>query len=107
MSSPRAEALAAAFLTSESWTQQALAQCGATAFGVPSRRRWLAHAARRTVEQFPRPPRSQFRELVLFIEGELAGVRDVPAPRRVPVPVVGMGRTPWSVVQLFRSIRWD
>jgi RNA-directed DNA polymerase len=100
MFSPRAEALAAAFLSSETWTQEALVPCGAAAFGLPRKRRWLAEAAKRAVEMFPRAPRSQFRELVRLIDGILAGRRDVPAPRRVPVPVVGMGSTPWSVPAL-------
>jgi hypothetical protein len=100
MSSPRAEALAAAFLTSEAWTHEALTSYGAAAFGVPRTRRWLTKAAKRAVERFPRPPRAQLRELVLLVEEALAGSRDVPAPRTMPIPVVGMGPTPWSVPAL-------
>lgn len=100
MPSPRAEALAAAFLCAGAWTQESLARQGAAAFGVSRSRWWLTQAAKVTVERFPRPPRSEFRELALLIEEALNGALDVPAPRCVPIPVVGMGPTRWSVPAL-------
>ncbi len=61
---PGAEALAAAFLTSDAWTLDALRMHAADAFAISPRAAWLGRAAKRALAAFDGPPRARFRDLV-------------------------------------------
>lgn len=97
---PRAEALAAAFLSADAWRIEALVLHGAAAFGVSRRESWLRRAAKHALEAFREAPRSRFRELALVIDSELAGVIGLPPLRTFPVPALAMGTMPWNVPAL-------
>jgi RNA-directed DNA polymerase len=103
-SRPIAEALAAAFLTSDEWTARTLALHGAEALGVTSSERpqWLRDAAKRATVHFDEPPRARFRDLVRTIQDVLHSL--VPLRiARFPVPALAMADIRFPVPPLATS----
>jgi hypothetical protein len=97
---PGAEALAAAFLTSDAWTLDALRMHAADAFAISPRTAWLGRAAKRALAAFDGPPRARFRDLVLVVEPEIDHLRPLARARRFPVPALAMGPMRWPVPPL-------
>lgn len=100
--SPRAEALAAAFLTSDAWTRPALTLHGAAAFDVRRDAAWLTKAVKLALERFASPPRARFRGLARALDEVLVEHGHLPLPpiRAFPVPALAMGEARWPVPPL-------